>query len=48
MNKLSYEGLEMDVVMFDAQDVIATSIGPAPSQNTPAFTPDNYEMPIGF
>ena len=41
-----YEALEMNVITFDSEDVIATSLGPVPT--VPEFTPDNYEMTIGF
>ena len=43
-----YEALEMDVITFNSEDVIATSLGPVSPDTPPAFTPDTYEMPIGF
>ena len=47
MNKNKYELLEMDVVLFDAEDVVTGSgMGNNDPTNIPPFEPiDQWEMP---
>ena len=48
MKKENYERLEMDVIVFNAEDVIATSLGPVSPDNPPPLDPENYEVPLSF
>ena len=40
MNKEKYERLNMDVLQFEAEDIISTSV------EGPSFSPSQWEIPL--